>query len=156
MPPELRNVIYELVVTKPDYMAWVDTKKPCEDLAVQPALLRTCSIVRKEALPIYYTRNKFIIAARDLRAATNTILWLHGLGEDGRRLVKEVFMHRRDFWFCGMELNHGSREERSLLFQLLTATRGLELCAIGAGKPEYNRFILEKLDVSMEGKHRGY
>ncbi|KAK4963080.1 hypothetical protein LTR10_000708 [Elasticomyces elasticus] len=55
LPPELRNLIYELVLIKDEPISVRDWKLCC----VGPALIRTSHLVRSETMPIFYGANKF-------------------------------------------------------------------------------------------------
>ncbi|KAK5741907.1 hypothetical protein LTR17_003655 [Elasticomyces elasticus] len=55
LPPELRNLIYELVLIKDEPISVRDWKLCC----VGPALIRTSRLVRSETMPIFYGANKF-------------------------------------------------------------------------------------------------
>lgn len=65
LPAELRNRIYELVVTSDD------EKESCKESAaicipsLQPPLTRTCRTIRSETLAMYYSRNRFSYAGCD-------------------------------------------------------------------------------------------
>lgn len=56
LPPELRNQIYEYVFDQADFHVHGED--------TQPALTRTCHIIRNEALPIFYTLNHIQINLR--------------------------------------------------------------------------------------------
>ncbi|KAK4910652.1 hypothetical protein LTR49_020687 [Elasticomyces elasticus] len=55
IPPELRNLIYELVLIKDDHISVKDWAFCC----VGPALLQTSRLIRSEASPLFYGGNKF-------------------------------------------------------------------------------------------------
>ena len=86
LPAELRNIIYKLVVIRQYKQVLVDegsketlvtkhnstdgsddssaantTSTRGEVVAVQPALTRTCSVIRKETLPIFYGTHDFVL-----------------------------------------------------------------------------------------------
>lgn len=64
LPPELRNKIYTLAVTKPRPIGFVSNQRYPQNgirsIGVgerQPALARSCKQLRQEVLPIYFTEN---------------------------------------------------------------------------------------------------
>lgn len=60
LPAELRNCVYRYVLVAGSRLI-VDTPEAVR----QPALLRTCSQIRKEALNLYYADNSFEIVMHD-------------------------------------------------------------------------------------------
>ena len=104
MPPELRNVIYQFVVTRTNKTAWVDRYVRESASAVQPALLRTCAAIRAEALPIFYSTNTFIVETCSSAQEQATYAWLRDMGASGRGLVKEALMFRSYYLFCTQRL----------------------------------------------------
>lgn len=55
IPPELRNRIYDFALVSRKRLQVTDGSPALE----QPALLRTCRQIRREAIAIYYTDNRF-------------------------------------------------------------------------------------------------
>lgn len=82
LPAELRNRIYE--------MYFDDLRQPIY-APKQPPLTLTCSLVRKEALPLFFARCCFGIAIpttapiedpeKPLRFTNDTLMWLHSTSE---------------------------------------------------------------------------
>ncbi|SMQ55869.1 unnamed protein product [Zymoseptoria tritici ST99CH_3D7] len=67
LPPELRTLIYELVVTSENHRVTVN-----ETGYHRPPLLQTCREARADALKLFYNSNKFIISVRSYSTST---LW---------------------------------------------------------------------------------
>lgn len=76
IPPELRNRIYELVLTQKDVILGPVEDGPMGIVTIgrslwyppfesqgQPALTKTCHTIRSESLAVYYGRNKFRCSA---------------------------------------------------------------------------------------------
>ena len=97
LPPELRNVIYELVVTRKGKMAIVNQIISNIRSPVQPDLTRTCSKIRTEALPIFYGINTFIVFFSSALMATPSRQWLRVIGKSNRDCMKEVLVPSRDW-----------------------------------------------------------
>jgi hypothetical protein len=68
LPPELRQEIYEYVLSPLDQTKTV--KITTERKPTQPAILRTCKAIRNEACSIYYLDNKFFFNIKDFNAAS--------------------------------------------------------------------------------------
>lgn len=71
MPGEIRNRIYRLSLIEPS-LIFVKSKRS----AVEPGLLRTCRILRKEATPIFHHENIFRTWVRKCRIAGKRYHWL--------------------------------------------------------------------------------
>jgi hypothetical protein len=104
LPAEVRNTIYELVLTSNDPI-YVFIARPGRfpvpgyDDRVSLAITKTCKQIRSEALPIYFRRNSFMIpdagrrkwCRKEKRTLTTTECglqelhdFLHGIGPTAR------------------------------------------------------------------------
>ena len=63
LPSELRNYIYTEALIE-DCDININLPKP---LAVEPGLLHVCTLIRKEARPIFYADNAFLLLERSVR-----------------------------------------------------------------------------------------
>lgn len=84
LPPELRNRIYEEVLSSapdPIVVRWCDPK--CSS----PSLLRTCRKIRDEASGFYYGNNTFKFAHVDLPTR-----WVGALGRKHQSMIRAIFL----------------------------------------------------------------
>ena len=107
LQPELRNRIYELVLTSPTvYLLALfrfSKKKYAEDprklfpgFPVQPSLVRTCREIRGEALAMFYANNRFAILDFCPRECESAINWLTAIGASNRAYVKRISVPGRE------------------------------------------------------------
>lgn len=80
LPPEMRNLIYEFALYQGDEHGNCPVRKSVG--IPEPALLLTCKAVRKEAIGVFYSENRFLAVIRSFDPATllllrrkNEILW---------------------------------------------------------------------------------
>ena len=96
LPAELRNVIWELVVLRDKrvvrFCSDLKEDEAVVDSAEQPALTRTCSAIRNETIPMFYTMNNFFV--RDIRS---TRKWLGTLSKHNRERVDRVYISYHDW-----------------------------------------------------------
>ncbi|TKA83231.1 hypothetical protein B0A55_02948 [Friedmanniomyces simplex] len=98
LPPELRNLIYDLALPhgqhilphtyKPkaqnDFDHVYRPAVPITLLASVPALLQTCRLIREDAYPLYLARNTFVLNLEGRGRYGETRAWLRGM--DARHL----------------------------------------------------------------------
>ncbi|KAK5137466.1 hypothetical protein LTR08_008444 [Meristemomyces frigidus] len=93
LPVELQDQIFELAVIERDpiiinsaeYRAAKGWKKQHVTNRCQPALSRTCTMIRKQALKIFYSHNLFL-ANYDTDGGRKIILeWLRMIGPENRK-----------------------------------------------------------------------
>jgi len=117
LPAELRNVVYELAVARRRCIVWVhlyvvdergELALEHENNAIQPALTRTCSAIRTEALPIFYELNTFILNLYDTNYAESACQWLRVIGKTNRNRVKEVLVLDREWKACGNAMDRNA------------------------------------------------
>ena len=98
LPAELRNLIWELVVLRDKRVVRFcsDLKEDEADSAEQPALTRTCSAIRNETIPMFYTMNNFFL--EDIRS---TRKWLGTLSKLNRERVDRVYISYHDWMSYG-------------------------------------------------------
>lgn len=77
LPPELRNDIYRFALLETDRI------EVMQDRSMQPALLRTCCQLRKEASTIFNEENKFSIQVHALRPRLPAQHWGNTKVADG-------------------------------------------------------------------------
>lgn len=102
LPPELRNRIYEAVLTDPYAISAVhwDFEIPRSTTPEQPPLTRTCRAIRAEALPIFYSSNTFMIGVKRECDAAYLRVWLKAIGPQNRDAVHEVIVRETDWRGC--------------------------------------------------------
>ncbi|KAK5686565.1 hypothetical protein LTS10_002685 [Elasticomyces elasticus] len=101
LPPELRNLIYELALPRNENYTSVrlytlkdlDHWLPSATTRSTPPLLATCTLIRAEGLPIFYGSNKFWLAlgryTRDERDRVyDTLHWLKSIDLRGLASMK--------------------------------------------------------------------
>ncbi|KAK5721851.1 hypothetical protein LTR15_006444 [Elasticomyces elasticus] len=105
LPPELRNMIYDLVLprnedytaVRPSTLMGLDHWLPS---ATIPQLLATCTLIRAEALPIFYGTNTFVLALgvdgwNNQGEFLDTLRWLKSIDSRGvANLERLVFFGR--------------------------------------------------------------
>lgn len=104
LPPELRNRIYEYVVTSEDCLLIPSICKH-RDLpsAEQPGLTRVNRQLRKESLAMFYTQN--IFTAHIHRCDFGFLIdWMNSIGVDNRQRICRVRLNLKDRWTCGKGL----------------------------------------------------
>lgn len=133
LPPELRNIIYELVVVeKKAQNVYRYKHKPYWS---QPGLLLTCKQVRQEALLIYYAGNVFDVRVElEKKQFGPVMVWLNRTvrqirSQPGNNIAK-VFADLRLHIFGSVWLN---LEAFDLLLEF-TRTTGLKVAIIKAGQ----------------------
>ncbi|KAK5117159.1 hypothetical protein LTR85_008927 [Meristemomyces frigidus] len=82
LPPELRDEIYRFALVEEKIV--VDATRH-----TTPGVLRTCRQIRKEASPIFYRENAFVVVAMDLRAPVPVQHWFNHRVPDKRRTIKD-------------------------------------------------------------------
>ncbi|KAK5112303.1 hypothetical protein LTR85_011575 [Meristemomyces frigidus] len=88
IPPELRNIIYDLVLTSDKPIDTQDTAA-----ARVSALLATCTQIRREAAPIFYGQNTFSGTVHRPGRRVNEITifhWLTSIGKQQCALIQSL------------------------------------------------------------------
>lgn len=113
LPPELRNCIYELVLINevPYGHCHVDHKTYPE----QPALTRSCKLIRNEALPFFYSKNTFMIDATSQRYVEAARRWLRGLSKQIRKHIGQVYAVGSAWEQYRTRVQTGKRKQDALL-----------------------------------------
>ena len=88
LPPELRNCIYELVVTEAD---GINVRNKL------PPLSQVCTQMREEVLPIYLDSNTFVIP-RARRDIDYLVHWLAAMGPQRLRHLKLLSIDCIGYW----------------------------------------------------------
>ncbi|KAK4893581.1 hypothetical protein LTR27_008048 [Elasticomyces elasticus] len=93
LPPELRNLIYELALPRnEDYLSVRRSTPrspfPYVSSANVPPLLATCRLIRGEALPVFYGANNFMLAldgndGTEWGKVRDTLRWLESIDPRG-------------------------------------------------------------------------
>lgn len=77
LPPEIRIMIYRNVLQLPHEIFWrfplLHTRPRLQALL---SLLRTSSVIRAEAIPVFFRENTFIFSSRSPSLATGSFWWL--------------------------------------------------------------------------------
>jgi hypothetical protein len=101
LPPELWLKVCEYAVSKYNPIS-VGRENKIEDQVArvrQPAIARTCRLLRQEALPMYYANNRFeMVHSYGVPCPRK---WLDEIGEGWRKVMKEFVIESRctvDFW----------------------------------------------------------
>ena len=93
LPPELRNRIYEFALLQRTPIVII-CQQACGQHsrrhAMQPALSRTCRLLRKETLPIFYGQHTFLIAFYPHAPAAEA--WLSAIGLENLGLLRNVLI----------------------------------------------------------------
>lgn len=134
LPAELRNCIYELVLiktvpyghcqelvlikTRPHGHCRADRRTYPE----QPALTRTCKLIRNEALPLFYSKNIFIMDAMCQRHVEAARRWLKRLSKQDREHVGQVITTRVAWESYRTSVQTGRRKQDSLLDCMVLST----------------------------------
>lgn len=92
LPPELWSRIGGFAVTDDEALQLRQYRPDEANCAAvrQPDLTRTCRIVRKEALKLFYRNNRFIVIAVNRYA--NWTLWLSAIGPENRRYLQHLYV----------------------------------------------------------------
>lgn len=101
LPPELWTRICSFAVTRDQPMK-IGKEKMLKDSAAivrQPAITRTCRLLRTEALPLFYACNDFeMIHSHGVPCSRQ---WLSAIGDAGRKGMGSLLMHSNcdaSFW----------------------------------------------------------
>lgn len=110
LPAELRNHVYELAMldqTSLDIRPSYHGKIRLPDLAhqvAQPPITRTCRLVRRDTLPIFYGETLFTFRIHrpqlwkpdDMLTLPQAAgVWLHAIGRQNRAMIRKLFMYGR-------------------------------------------------------------
>ena len=71
---------------------WQASRKQLRFLQQQPALARTCKLIRAEALPIFYGETTFLTNIGLHKVSDVTIAWLSAIGPDNRTMMKRLYV----------------------------------------------------------------
>ena len=101
LPPELWLRIIELVVVDDEPIEITRASDSLRQAALvqQPPLTRTCRLLRREALTMYYQKN--IFQAKHLCGVACPRRWFAAVGADNLRLMRQFLFHatfQPDFW----------------------------------------------------------
>lgn len=97
LPAELRNAIWELVVAE-DQPLHVEPPltyrldRADVGTVLQPPLTKTCRAIRTEALPIFYSANKFCIGIGAIETERWARRWLEAIGAASREALCHVYI----------------------------------------------------------------
>lgn len=83
LPPELRELIYELLVVKPRNTITMLSNHDChrsEVSAAQPGISRVCHLLRIESLSTFYNSNLFLAEVSDRTDLATAKRWLSAIG----------------------------------------------------------------------------
>ena len=101
LPPELMVRICQLAVIQPETID--PTKAPLAKhqakIVQQPAITRTCRLLRKESLRAFYRDNDFEVFHWSKKACIR--YWLIAIGEENLRAMRTLMFHCKfntDFW----------------------------------------------------------
>ena len=96
LPPELWLRICEYAVKKPKPIRVGKEPNPKDQMAVvqQPAITRTCRLLRIEALPMYYTLNTFEML--HCFGVPCPRKWIVAIGAVHRQRMKSMLMSKSD------------------------------------------------------------
>lgn len=92
LPPELRNYIYELTLIERNDIK-INKPRTCHNPSrvwKPPPLLQTCGQLRTEALPVYYSNNKFVVVENFWSEPVTLEAWLGTIGAEARRCVRSI------------------------------------------------------------------
>ena len=112
LPPELRNLVYEHALVKEDVidLSIIDatcrsnslrdiphirnSRREIQTLVQQPPLTLVCVEIRRQALPIFYRCNMFLLDLEYAHSyqAMATIKWLTAIGSQNRRMLDHVYL----------------------------------------------------------------
>ena len=96
VPDSARVKIYEMfLIAEHELIICPCDINPCKP-AQQPVILRVCSTIRKEALPIYYRENRFMIRGCFDRISASPS-WLKVLPQSTRDMITHVEISTKDF-----------------------------------------------------------
>ncbi|KAK5111957.1 hypothetical protein LTR85_011704 [Meristemomyces frigidus] len=136
LPPELRNKIYEYVLIDNAGVVVVT------QATVQPPLLRTCTKVRSQALPIWYADNEFEVKIRDCDGSIY-VKWLRhtrSIGSKGALRRVAWILSGRPNWTNLMAWLREQYEGRSDLQPEFSFSGNVEL-------PDEWRFVIAAHDM---------
>lgn len=112
LPAELWLYILALSVIRPYPIdpTWARTTPEQSLVVAQPAITRTCRVLRKEGLLLYYSLNTF--ESQHLLRVACTRDWMIAIGETNRKAMKTFYFHcefEPEFWIgqfkqCGIEV----------------------------------------------------
>lgn len=88
LPAELRNKIYDLVVTGNMFLTTGNMSSPS-----QIAVLQVCRKLREELVPLYYGSNTFSFALSTLQHRESACEWLNSLSVEAVNSLRKL-------WFC--------------------------------------------------------
>lgn len=134
LPKELRLSVYEYALDSPNHTklgTYAVNNHHLADWPIQPGLVRTCSLLREEALPIYFSQTHFHIALQSLTGMQQALAWIKtnskscslafnhlrhvkfivGSGQNGRPEEFILDLDRRDIVSCRTQL-----PQRTLMF----------------------------------------
>ena len=98
LPKELRLTIYEYALDSPDHTkigTYAVGNRHLADWPIQPGLIRTCSLLREEALPIYFSQTHFHVAMQSHSGTLQALAWVRTNSE----LCPWAFNHLRHVKF---------------------------------------------------------
>ena len=101
IPPELRNRIYDEVLISSYKIGLTNTEE--ERTWRCPALLQTCTQIRREAAGIYYSRNTFVIShhsgrfpasqdAHETSCGRDVVGWCQTIGQAVASMLRKLFL----------------------------------------------------------------
>ena len=101
IPGEIRNQIYRLVIVSDTKIRITSTPIP------EPALLKTCQAIRREAIAVYYHENKFVVDCPDLNYSIyqefNKKFDQHVIPSSVKAITR-IFLSNRGSWTCKTNL----------------------------------------------------
>jgi hypothetical protein len=104
LPPELwlRILHFAAQEDTPIIFRFSTTKSELQNLVTQPSILRTCSLFRKEGLPLWLSTNIFIVIGDkelppSLEGRTGALppalqAWIIAIGRENRETIKGLFI----------------------------------------------------------------
>lgn len=101
LPPELWLKVLDFAVRRPNTIRIGRESKFSDQVARvrQPAVTRTCRLLRREGLPMFYANNKFeMVHSYDVPCPRR---WLEVIGKERRRWMRELVIDSRcsvEFW----------------------------------------------------------
>ena len=79
LPQELRLAIYEYALESPDHTkigTYAVNNRHLADWPIQTGLVRTCSLLREEALPLYFSRTNFHVTLQSQSGMQQALAWI--------------------------------------------------------------------------------
>lgn len=96
LPPELRNTVYRYVLDPHRKSNWSEhTYVNAAGQEHQPAVLRTCTQIRSEMLPMWYASTTFCVEVYSNGLADGPLTWLSRVKEEHLKLVHRIWLDRR-------------------------------------------------------------